>query len=85
MVERASRAISLGLPKVPPLDEDDLASPSNVKGNPFSIFPLPVRSRRRKDVPTRCCDPCFRSPNELLKAMFSGALAMLWKTSCFRR
>ena len=26
MVERASRAISLGLPKVPPLDEDDLAS-----------------------------------------------------------
>ena len=65
--------------------EDDLASPSNIKGNPFSIFPLPVRSSRRNDIPTRCCDPCFRSPNELLKATFSGALAILWKTSCFRR
>lgn len=40
MVERASRAISLGLPKVPPLDEDDLAPPKKHKGESLFDFSL---------------------------------------------
>lgn len=58
-------------------------SPIGAEDIPF--FLMLVRSNCWKDVSTRCCDPSFQSPNELLKATFSNALAMLWKTSCFRR
>lgn len=62
MVERASRAISLGLPKVPPLDEEDLASPANIRGDSFFDF-FSYRCVRAAgktsplDVATRVFDP----------------------------
>ena len=38
MVERASRAISPGLPKAPSLDEEDSASPANTSEVPSLDF-----------------------------------------------
>lgn len=82
-------AVSPGVQRAPPLEGGvRRPQPTNqpTSGNsPVLIFRISVSSRRWKDVSTRCCDPRFRSPNELLKTTFSGALAMLWKTSCFRR
>lgn len=86
IAERGLRSLRVCSPLRPPetLPLDAGIGISN-RCRRYPVFLMLVRSSCWKDVSTRCCDPSFQSPNELLKATFSNALAMLWKTSCFRR